>query len=44
MPAKNEVLIGGLTFLNNWVLRAEISNALGKLFVKNVDTNIVEEI
>ncbi len=44
VPAKNEVLIGGLTFLNNWVLRAEISNALGKLFVKNVNTNIEEEI
>jgi len=44
VPAKNEVLIGGLTFLNKWVLRAEISNALGKLFVKNVDTNIEEEI
>ena len=44
IAAKNEVLIGGLTFLNNWVLRAEVSNALGKLFVKNVDTNIEEEI
>ena len=44
IAAKNEVLIGGLTFLNNWVLRAEISNALGKLFVKNINTNIEEEI
>ena len=41
---KNEVLIGGLTFLKNWVVRAEKSNALGKLFVKNNDTGIEEEL
>jgi oligopeptidase B len=44
IPAKNEVLIGGLSFLNDWILRGETSNALGKLFVKNVKTNIEEEI
>ena len=44
IPAKDEVLIGGLTFLNEWILRAEISNALGKIFVKNINTNIEEEI
>ena len=42
--AKNEVLIGGLIFLNDWILRSEISNALGKLFVKNIKTNIEEEL
>ena len=41
---KNEVLIGGLTFLNNWVIRAEKSNALGKLFVKNINSEIEEEL
>ena len=41
---KNEVLIGGLTFLDNWVIRAEKSNALGKLFVKNINTGIEEEL
>ena len=41
---KNEVLIGGLTFLDNWVIRAEKSNALGKLFVKNKNTGIEEEL
>ena len=41
---KNEVLIGGLTFLKNWIIRAEKSNALGKLFVKNNDTGIEEEL
>ena len=44
IPAKNEVLIGGLTFLNNWIIRAETSNALDKLFVKNIITNIEEEL
>ena len=34
--AKDQVLIGGLIFLDDWVLRAETSNALGKLFVKNI--------
>ena len=33
IPAKNEVLIGGLTFLKNWILRSEVSNALAKIFV-----------
>ena len=42
--AKDEVLIGGLVFLNDWIIRSETSNALGKIFVKNVKTNIEEEI
>ena len=29
------VLIGGLVFLNNWIIRSETSNALGKIFAKN---------
>ena len=33
IPAKEEVLIGGLTFLNNWIIRSETSDALDKLFV-----------
>ena len=44
IPAQNEVLIGGLTFLNNWVLRSEISNALAKIFVKNQQSGEEEEI
>ena len=44
IPAKDEVLIGGLAFLNDWVIRSEISNALGKLFVKNVNTDTEEEL
>ncbi len=44
IPAKNEVLIGGLSFLNNWMIRAETSNALGKLFVKDLKKNKEEEL
>ncbi len=41
---KNEVLIGGLIFLDDWVIRAEKSDALEKLFVKNNLTGIEEEL
>jgi len=44
IPAKEEVLIGGLTFLKNWIIRSETSDALDKLFVKNVTTGIEEEL
>ena len=44
IPPKDEVLIGGLFFLNNWIIRSEQSNALEKIFVKNVKTNTEEEI
>ena len=44
IPAQEETLIGSLFFLNNWILRSEISNALPKIFVKNVKTNREEEI
>ncbi|NMN67450.1 oligopeptidase B [Candidatus Pelagibacter ubique] len=41
---KEEVLIGGLTFLNDWIIRSETSNALDKLFVRNITTEIEEEL
>ncbi|MDC0353950.1 S9 family peptidase [Candidatus Pelagibacter sp.] len=44
IPPKNEVLIGGCTFLNDWIIRSETSNALDKLFVKNILTGIEEEL
>jgi oligopeptidase B len=44
ITAKNEVLIGGLTFLKNWIIRSETSDALDKLFVKNITTGIEEEL
>jgi oligopeptidase B len=44
VAAKDEVLIGGLTFLKNWIIRSETSNALDKLFVKNITTGVEEEL
>ncbi|MDA9662501.1 S9 family peptidase [Candidatus Pelagibacter sp.] len=44
IAAKEEVLIGGLTFLKNWIIRSETSDALDKLFVKNITTGIEEEL
>ena len=44
ISAKDEVLIGGLVFLNDWVIRSEISNALSRLFVKDKNTNKEEEL
>ena len=41
---KEEVLIGGCTFLENWILRSETSDALDKLFVRNINTNVEEEL
>jgi len=42
--AKDEVLIGGLTFLNNWIIRSEKSNALERLFIRNKHTGVEEEL
>ncbi len=44
VAAKNEVLIGGCIFLKNWILRSETSNALEKLFVRNISTDLEEEL
>ena len=44
IAAKEEVLIGGLTFLKNWIIRSETSDALDKLFVKNITTENEEEL
>ena len=44
IPAREEVLIGGLIFLNNWIIRSETSNALSKLILRNPKSNEEEEI
>jgi oligopeptidase B len=44
ISAKDEVLIGGCVFLKNWIIRSEVSNALDKLFVKNISTGAEEEL
>ena len=49
IPAKEEVLIGGLVFLKDWIIRSETSNALGKLIIRDPktgeekDLNFVDE-
>jgi len=44
VPAKDEVLIGGLVFLNDWIIRSETSDALSKLILRDPKTNNEEEI
>ena len=44
IPSRDEVLIGGCTFLKDWIIRSETSNALDKLFVKNISSGIEEEL
>ncbi len=44
IPAKNETMIGGLTFLKNWIIRSELNNALDKIFVRDINSNNEEEL
>ncbi len=44
IPAKNETMIGGLTFLKNWIIRSELNNALDKIFVRDIKSNKEEEL
>ena len=44
IPAKKETIIGGLVFLDDFILRSEKSDAIHKLFTRNIKTNVEEEI
>ena len=44
IPAKKEVIIGGFDFLDDWMIRGETSNALPKIFVRNIKNNEEEEL
>ena len=44
IPSKKETVIGGLDFLDNYIIRGEKSDAIPKLFVRNIKTNQEEEI
>ena len=44
IPAKKEVVIGGFDLLDDWMIRGEMSNALSKLFVRNLKINKEEEL
>ncbi len=44
IPAKKETVIGGFEFLDDYILRSEKSDAIPKLFIRNIKTNKEEEI
>ena len=44
IPPKKETVIGGFEFLDDYILRSEKSDAIPKLFVRNIKTNKEEEI
>ena len=44
IPAKKEVVVGGFDFLDDWMIRGEMSNALPKLLVRNLKSNEEEEL
>mgnify|MGYP001487852059 FL=1 len=44
IPPKEETIIGGLEFLDSYILRGEKSDAIPKLFIRNIDTNLEEEL
>ena len=44
IPAKDETIIGGFDFLDEYILRGEKSDAIPKLFIRNIKTNEEEEL
>ena len=44
IPSKEKTIIGGLDFLDEYILRAEKSDAIPKLFIRNINTNKEEEL
>ena len=44
IPSKKETVIGGLEFLDNYIIRSEKSDAIPKLLIRNIKTNEEEEI
>ena len=44
VSAKKETVIGNLDFLDNYILRGEKSDAIPKLYIRNIKTNEEEEL
>ena len=44
IPPKKETVIGSLEFLDEFIIRSEKSDAIPKLFIRNIKTNHEEEI
>ncbi len=44
IPPKEETVIGGFDFLDDYIIRGEKSDAIPKLFIRNIKTNKEEEL
>ena len=44
IPAKKETIVGGFDFLDKYILRAEKSDAIPKILIRNIETNKEEEL
>jgi len=44
IPPKEETIIGGLDFLDDYILRGETSDAIPKLFIRDINTNVEQEL
>ena len=44
IPAKKETVISGFEFLDDYIIRSEKSDAIPKLYIRNIKTNEEEEI
>ena len=44
IPPKEETIIGSFDFLDDYILRAEQSDAIPRLFIRNIHTNDEEEL
>ena len=44
IPQKKETIIGSLDFLDKYILRSEKSDAIPKIFIRNIITNVEEEL
>ena len=44
IPPKNETIIGSLNFLDDYILRSESSDAIPRIFIRNIYTNKEEEL
>ena len=44
VKAASGVLIGGCSFLNDWIIRSEVRDALSKIYIRNLKTSVEEEL
>ena len=38
IPAKEQVIIGGCTFLKKWMIRSEVKDALSRVLIRDLET------